>query len=181
MKNYQKSNLKEEDIKGDSILLGECYYKNKDTEEDLASGNATYVIPYIKFLEYCEAQQNQTYREAKRKNEMFDKKIVYRTHHFIAGEEKQGTWAHKLLERIGEVLLDKDLSSFSKKEKQNLIAERLKEEYTEETYKKLLEYAEMIDRGDYIVETKSKRFKYIPQDEKLVPNGSTPSDDTEVR
>jgi len=129
------------DIGLDSIVIAERYYENKDTEDRLATKNATYFFKYKDLMVLGNFPKSKMVEERKG--------IVFTSRHTIATEKRVGSWARSVLYNIIKTRFSVDLDKLTEKEKRVLVEEKLKQMYSKSELVKILEMAISIDKGEF--------------------------------
>lgn len=154
-----------------SVVIAERYYEDKDTESKFAINNATYFFKYKDLMVLSNLKKSEMTKE--REN------IVFTANHVIANEKREGSWAKSVISSIVKTMMSSDLKEYNKKNQKAIILHKLKEIYTPEEIKDILEMATAIDYGEYIGEVEST----IERAPKKNSNhtGDNISDDSEER
>ena len=127
-------------------VIAERYYKDKYTEMEFATENATYFFQYGDFL---------VLRNYVKKDEVVSKKenVVFRSNHTIANKDRKGRWASSVIGNIVRTVLSSDLKEYNKENQKMIILEKIKQMYSIEQLKEIFALEEEIDSGDHLYVT----------------------------
>lgn len=163
-----KANKDEKEIKRDDIIIAERFYVDRETRDEFATDNATYVMRYE---DYLILQGKQKENEIKNKREAIKEVegAIYVVNH------RSGTWAKNLLKAITQAKFGKGLKSVLDRNTREKMIKWLSESYSDDEFLKIWDIATRMDRDE--------EFTYVKRNGKYVKinNLGTNADDTESR
>ena len=133
--NYKSYVLPDEhgELGENSVVIAERYFEDKDTKRVFATDNATY---FFRFEDLVDKMSKKSVRSSESKKSF----IAY---HIL------GKWGKNVIRAVAQTMLGNDLKSYSKKEADKMMLNKLQEVYTVDELADILEMAGEIDRGDF--------------------------------
>ena len=126
----------------ESIVIAERYFLNKDKPITFATANATYFFKWRDLLYISKLKKTEIAKESK--------DIVYKANHIVTdGEEKEGSWANKVLTAIGKTMMGRETRKYNSKSITRVAQGKVKELYSARDWMAIKNHADDIDLGQY--------------------------------
>ena len=139
----------------DSIVIAERFFKDRYSEDEYATSNATYIWQY---KDYLIAQRMLTSEQKKNKKAVLQETegVVYVANH------RPGSWVVSLLYKIAQAKAGKSFEEYRNTDKgANKVLEQLEKLYTHEELIRILELAKIIDDEQMVTTPKGKKVGIV--------------------
>lgn len=137
----------------DSIVIGERIYKDKNTQCEFATSNATYIWQYKDYLIAKKAAQSE--RKNKTAITQETNGVVYKAIH------KPDSWAMSLLFKIAEAKAGRSFSEYKGDEKKLKILDQLEKLYSPQEIIKILDMASIIDNEPEMIDQNGNKVGIV--------------------
>lgn len=137
----------------DSIVIGERIYKDKNTQCEFATSNATYIWQYKDYLIAKKAAQSE--RKNKTAITQETNGVVYKAIH------KPDSWAMSLLFKIAEAKAGRSFSEYKGDEKKLKILDQLEKLYSPQEIIKILNMASIIDNEPEMIDQNGNKVGIV--------------------
>lgn len=137
----------------DSIVIGERIYKDKNTQYEFATSNATYVWQYKDYLIAKKAAQSE--RKNKTAITQETNGVVYKAIH------KPDSWAINLLYKIAQAKAGRNFNEYKGDEKRLKILEQLEKLYSPQEIMDILDMASIIDNEPEMIDQNGNKVGIV--------------------